>query len=242
MHAQPPVPPVLNNAQASGRGLLRLMQVTDSALPTGAYAFSNGLETAVKEGLITSSDDAGEYLAAYMRQACSAELPFVKSCYALPYGFHAAAVKAMLEDLDAFITVPAMSRASLTLGRNFLRIFLKLYPGGILDDFHAWLSRECVAPHYLVAYAIGVRSAGFSREEALWGCYYQTLRDQVSALVRLGGIGPLEGTRIQGALLANADADIAAAPEDYRCALTVSPLIGLMQGRHKDLYSRLFQS
>ncbi len=32
--------------------LLRLLQLTDSALPVGAFSFSNGLETAVAEGLV----------------------------------------------------------------------------------------------------------------------------------------------------------------------------------------------
>ena len=218
------------------------MQVMDSGLPTGAYAFSNGLETAVQNGTLPSATEIRDYLAVYMQQVCSAELPYVKSCYALPDGFHPVAMKTMLDDLDAFITTPAMNRASVRLGRNLLRILLELYPGGALEAYRAWLSTEPVEPHFVVTYAHGMRSAGFAEDEALWGAYYQALRDQVSALVRLGGMGPMQASRLQGDLLANADADIAAVPADYQLALSVSPQIGVLQGRHKDLYTRLFQS
>lgn len=36
--------------------LLRLLQLTDSALPVGAFSFSNGLETAVAEGLVRDAE------------------------------------------------------------------------------------------------------------------------------------------------------------------------------------------
>lgn len=43
-----------SEAASAGRMtvLLRLLQLTDSALPVGAFSFSNGLETAVAEGLV----------------------------------------------------------------------------------------------------------------------------------------------------------------------------------------------
>ena len=40
--------------------LLTLLQVSDSAFPSGAFAFSNGLETLVSEGRVTCAEAVRE--------------------------------------------------------------------------------------------------------------------------------------------------------------------------------------
>ena len=41
---------------------LRLLQLCSANLPTGAYAFSQGLETATEEGWLTNLDQAYHWL------------------------------------------------------------------------------------------------------------------------------------------------------------------------------------
>jgi len=41
---------------------LRLLQLCSANLPTGAYAFSQGLETATEEGWVSNFDQAYEWL------------------------------------------------------------------------------------------------------------------------------------------------------------------------------------
>lgn len=42
---------------------LRLLQLADSAFPTGAYAFSDGLETLTQRGEVRTADDLAAFLA-----------------------------------------------------------------------------------------------------------------------------------------------------------------------------------
>lgn len=49
--------------------LMRLVQLTDSTLPIGAFSFSNGLETAAAEGLVHDAATLEEYVRDIVRQA-----------------------------------------------------------------------------------------------------------------------------------------------------------------------------
>ena len=49
-------------------GLLTLLQFADSALPTGAFSHSFGLETYVSEGVVHDRDSFAAWLDAYVRE------------------------------------------------------------------------------------------------------------------------------------------------------------------------------
>ena len=49
--------------------IMRLLQFTDSAFPIGTFSFSNGLETASYEGLVTNADSLEDYIRCISRQA-----------------------------------------------------------------------------------------------------------------------------------------------------------------------------
>lgn len=57
----------------SPRLLLRLMGLSDSALPVGGFTFSVGIETAVGEGLIEGEEELEEYLRSICRATASLE-------------------------------------------------------------------------------------------------------------------------------------------------------------------------
>lgn len=58
--------------------LLRLLQLSSSALPVGAYSFSYGLEYAIEEGLINTADDLGEWITLQLKFSLSVtDLPLL---------------------------------------------------------------------------------------------------------------------------------------------------------------------
>ena len=214
--------------------LYPLMHLADSALPAGGYAFSNGLEGAYQLGLLGASGALEEFVRSALMAAAYGEIPFIHSCYAES---DEEILTAMLHLYDALIAAPAMRRASLVLGKNWLRLMASLYP----EVKFANLRRTYA--HYTVVFGLALKAAGFTQADAQQLYMFQVLRDQMSAAVRLGIVGPMEATRRQLSLYVHCEdllAEVAGRP--YAQAMRCAPQLDIAQSAHDDLYSRLFQS
>lgn len=214
--------------------LYPLMHLADSALPAGGYAFSNGLEGAHQLGLLAASGALEEFVYSALMAAAYGEIPFIHSCYA---DSDESLLAEMLPFYDALIAAPAMRRASLILGKNWLRLLTGLYP----EVQFAPLRRAHA--HYTVVFGLGLQAAGFAQAEAQQLYMFQVLRDQISAAVRLGVLGPMEATRRQLGLYVHCEDLLAqVAGLSYAQATRCAPQLDIAQSVHDDLYSRLFQS
>ena len=214
--------------------LYPLMHLADSALPAGGYAFSNGLEGAYQLGLLGGPGALEEFVHSALMAAAYGEIPFIHSCYVES---DEGVVAEMLYFYDAMIAAPAMRRASLILGKNWLRLMAGLYP----QVKFAKLRRAHT--HYTVVFGLALKAVGFAQADAQQLYMFQVLRDQMSTSVRLGIIGPMEATRRQLGLYGHCEellAEVAGRP--YAQATRCAPQLDIAQSVHDDLYSRLFQS
>jgi len=220
--------------------LTQLLHLGDSALPAGGYAFSNGLEGAYQLGLLESPTALEQYLRSAIEAAAFSEIPFIHSSY------HSSGADSPLEMLafyDAMLTAPAVRRASLVLGKNWLRLLADLYPQAGLVELRRRFAAEQWPSHYTVVFGLTLCATGFAEDEAQQLYLFQVLRDQMSAAVRLGIIGPMEAARRQASLYPHATRMLAeVAGCSYLQAERCTPQIDIAQGVHDHLYSRLFQS
>ena len=220
----------------------RLLHLADSALPTGSFAYSAGLESSISLGLVR--DDAGlrNYLYAYLQQAGSLELPFLNSCFALGETWRTELLE-IAADYDAQLLVPALRRASATQGRTWLKLLHSLYPKAGLDEVGKWFAAHELPPHLTLIFALSLQRAGFALSELQALYLHLLLRDQLSAAIRLGQLGPLEGHRLQHDFYAVFEPILAAhAAKTYQQASRSAFLLEAAQMLHADMYSRLFQT
>ena len=230
----------------------RLLHLADSAIPTGSFAYSAGLESSISLGLIR--DDAGlrNYLYAYLQQAAGFEIPFVNSCFLLDAeavwgGQRLTQQRLRATDLaaeyDAQLLVPALHRASAVQGRTWLKLLADFYPEAGIEQITQWFAAEDVPPHFTLALGWGLRAAGYALPETRTMYLHMLLRDQLSAAIRLGLLGPLAGHRLQHDFYAVFEHLLAGQEgRGFGEASRSAFMLDVAQVLHEDMYSRLFQN
>lgn len=217
----------------------RLLHLADSALPTGSFAYSYGLESSLTFGLLTTETEFRAYLYSFLQQAVGFELPFITSAMQAD----SITFSTLLLEYDAQLLTPALHQASLTQGKNWLKLLATFYPEAGLAALSRELMQQELPTHFVPLFGLTLSKAGFAPADSQTAYLHLALRDQLSAAIRLGFIGPMAGHLLQhdfyGIFESLLDSvDIRPYTEASRCTL----LLDVAQMFHDDLYSRLFQN
>ena len=203
-----------------------VLQLADSAFPTGGFAHSAGLEAHVQAGELASLE---RFCRELIEQTARGSLPIVGTAHDEP---------ARLVELDAFTGATlwshVASRASRMQGRALLDVAHRSFGVAKIAGIEG---------HLAPVFGYVARSLGINRDEALATFLHLSLRGALSAAVRLGCAGPAEAQSLHRHLHPALDAALTTARtlalEDVA---QTSPLIELIQATQDRLYSRLFQS
>jgi urease accessory protein len=218
------------------RHFIRALQLADSFFPVGAFAYSDGLETAVAGGRVRDAAALSEWME-HFREAV-----FVP-CEGLALVQCMRALKAsdlerlcrIDEELTAIRPAAAVRAASTAIGKSLL----SLYPA-ICNRWDI-----PVLPHNnaIAAYAIVFFHSGVEEREAALAFGYNRLAGIVSAGLRLISMGQHQG---QTLLAKNLDRLPDAVERILRMKdqplRSFHPLLDIEQMNHQYLYSRLFRS
>lgn len=219
--------------------LARLLHLADSALPTGSFAYSYGLESSLTFGLVRTETEFRAYLYTFLQQAVGFELPFVSSAATVPRSD----LGVLLVEYDAQLLIPALHRASLTQGKNWLKLLATFYPEAALGELSSELAQQELPVHFVPLFGLSLGRVGFVKADIQAAYLHLTLRDQLSAAIRLGFMGPMAGHLLQHNFYSIFEslldsADIRPYTEASRCTV----LLDVAQILHDDIYSRLFQN
>ena len=213
-----------------------LLQLADSAFPTGGYAFSCGLEAAYQAGCLQRGERFPSWLEATCVSFASWELPFVSEIAAN----NQTDLTPLFHVYDAQALPEAARSASVRLGANWARILASFDP-----DVASWeqsMKAGAWPSHQVPVLAATLGILGLDADEIRRFVLWMFLRDQFSSAVRLGVLGPMEAASLHHRFHPFLERLADQAPRSVQEAHRSAPLWDLAQGLHARLYSRLFQS
>lgn len=216
-------------------GLLALLQLSSVALPVGGFSYSQGLETAIDDGIVTDAASAGRWI--------TSVLMHVQGRYDAPLWWRLRAAwdsgaaddfARWNEDYLATRETRELKAETVQMGRSLIALAPSLRLGCAPDiatlswpAAHAWASS---------ALAIGPR-------DALTGFLFTWAENQVTGALKAVPLGQSAGQ----ALLFELGALIPPLVEKaIRCPdadlSSNAPHFAIIAGRHESQYSRLFRS
>ncbi|MCP5144468.1 MAG: urease accessory protein UreF [Gammaproteobacteria bacterium] len=215
--------------------LLRLLQLASPALPVGAYAFSQGLESAVELGWITDQKSTGSWLDDQLRHSLAAvDLPLLlRMMNALRQRDHAA-LRYWNDTLLACRETAELRLGELATGEALARLLAGLEIPRIA---------QIDPPTFLLEFCTAALHFKLSADHAALGYLWSWLENQVMAATKLVPLGQTQAQRLLSETMTSIPAAIACAravaDEDIGASL---PGIALASVQHERQYSRLFRS
>lgn len=227
----------MDGASTAGASRWRVWQLVDSALPTGGFAHSGGLEAMAHAGLVSGAEGVRRALDEALWQAGHGVLPWVRAAWEAP-----GAVVSLDARCEAFVTSAVARRASRAQGRALLDAGARIFPSE-LAALRKRAREERWRLHLGPTAGVALGALGVAGEEAQALVLHWTLRGVSSAAVRLGLVGPFEAQRLQAEGAATlARVLTACGGLTMEEAAQTAPLPEIAGMGHDALYSRLFQS
>jgi urease accessory protein len=218
--------------------LLRMLQLSSSLCPVGAFAYSQGLETAVERGWVTSEAALAQWLLGLGEHALSKlDLPLLQRAH----GAAAAGDERRLLEIGSRMLA---SREAGELRDQERQMGTAL--ASVLDNLGITVApalRQQGSASYVVSFALGAVHFGMSVELTLLGYCYAWCEQQVSAAARLVPLGHMAAQRALSAVLERVPLWLEralAVPDDAIGSCT--PGLAMSAAWHETQYTRLFRS
>ena len=223
--------------------LLSLLHLCDSLFPIGSFAYSDGLESAAANGLITGAAGLHQWLDACLDEGFGrSDGPAMAIVWSAVERVDWDAVVAIDEEVTALRASSTTRMANRSMGRRLLKAWQRLHPDVRLEPMQALVQAERLGPALPVAFSAVSVCGGMALRDALAGYAYTRLAATISAAMRLLAIGQTEAHQLLGAALARVPAAIdgviarKAPPESF------TPALDIAQMTQQYVHARLFRS
>ena len=222
--------------------LARLLQVNDSAFPTGGYAHSYGFEQAVRFGVVTDAGSMGRYLEQHLWPALiHFELPVIRFAQQAARAGDESALIALDACVDATKTARELREASRSTGRRRLEALRDTGPSPILLRLSHRVEEGQAHAHHAVVFGAGLASLPLNALLTSWA--FQSLSAVCVSAPKILRIGQNAAQRVVTAALVPME-------ENVERSLTIErdnlgwfdPLVEIASMQHEIAYERLFIS
>jgi urease accessory protein len=219
---------------------VQALQLTDSFFPVGAFAYSDGLETAAANGTVHDGPSLQTWLHHYLENVfvpCDG-LALLKCAEAFRRGDHPS-IYGIDEELTAIKPAAAVRNSSRSVGKRLLSVYSEISGDAGFAVFAKTLP-QCNAP---VAYAVVMSHRGIDSRDAVLAFGYSRLAGIVSGGLRLISIGQQQAQNLLAGSVERlpelADQIVRMELEPLR---SFAPVMDIAQMNHRYVYSRLFRS
>lgn len=221
--------------------VLAAMQLTDSALPIGAFSHSLGFESYIHDGRIT---DASSF-ATWLEMFCAQQLTFSDAlAIRLVYAAHSFTDVELIDARLVAQTLPQQIRnAAVAMGQRLLAIASESYAGSWLTTYQQQVVAKQLHGHQCSVWAVAAKECGIDVDTAVAQHLYATLISLTQNAVRGIPLGQNAGQRIiftaQSWVKTAVEKSATLTKEDFGA---VAPGLEIAQMRHEQQRARLFMS
>jgi len=219
--------------------LLHLLQIASPSLPIGAYSYSQGLETAIEQGMVRDAESARSWIVRLLAENMARwEAPL---CWRLMQAFTQRDAQVVAELSERYLASrdTAEFRAeTVQMGFSLSRLIAEL---GIADEgVLAMMEQEVPLP---AAYACAVAALGIPHEEALLAMLFAWAENQVLVCVKSVPLGQVAGQKLLLSLRPALEAAALAAQTIGEQEMSNwTPGLSLLSMRHEVQRGRLYRS
>jgi len=231
----------MQNTPTSSRHLLTLLQLSDSALPTGAFSHSFGMESYLETGQVHDEASFAHWLRLFLEQS----LTYTDGLL-LRLAFEADNDQRIIE-LDRLIHASALPRqlriAAQKMGARMLAVALAGFPVPSLRSYQQAVQAGTGTGHPAIAYALAARGAGAPLADALSSYLFSTATSLTQNAIRAIPLGQDAGQRVIRQMHETVNAAVAKIfTLDDQDLGVATPGLEIAQMRHEHQRARMFMS
>ena len=222
---------------------LRLLQLCSANLPTGAYAFSQGLETATEETWLTNFEDTRVWLEIQLRYSLGyADLPLlIRMLRAIYQGDFKKVLEWNLMTL-ALRETKEFRLNDLATGQALMRVLKRLENDDKTEQLERLFEQDSEIS-FVTAFSIAVHRWDITQYDACLGYAWSWLENQVSAATKLVPLGQTQSQqlleKLQPEILNTIGLALDCEDDELGASL---PILSIASCWHEHQYSRLFRS
>lgn len=222
----------------SSQAIMRLMQLTSPSLPVGAFAYSQGLESAIEKGLVHDLDSTERWIKELMHYGLGRlDIPLFYRLYGAWQAGDGKALRALNTEILAQRETKELFDEDAHMGGSLLRLLADLE----MSETEIWQRTEAVS--FTTMFALAAVNWQIDMKDAATGLLWSWLENQVAAAIKLVPLGQTDGQRLIGRLLDTIPLTLADAEQLSDDEIGSSlPMLAILSAQHETQYSRLFRS
>lgn len=223
--------------------LARLLQFSDSTLPIGSFAFSNGLESALQMQVVNNPAELLQFVELVVHQAARMDGVALLHAHRAARAGDYEAIRAADQALWCRRVGEEQQLMLSRMGRKFAELALKLAPLPLLDRWLGDIKGGSAPGCFPIGQAIALREMGADEVECFVMHQYAVASMVLSAALRLMRIDHMETQRILFTVQGQVEEDYNAVRDLALEEMSVfAPVFDILVAHHTTAHVRLFMN